>query len=243
MHGQDVSLVCFPHAGGSNATYNAWGARLGPGIRRLRPGCFDSHGQRAGFSTLDGLALHIAGQLAGQPAPLVFYGHSMGAILAYEVARLLARDNPRQVAHLFVSGRRAPQLAARLAPVHQLADHAFIEALRAYGGVPAAFDGNSRLLHSLVPVIRADLALVETYGYTPHPPLQCPITAIHATDDRVVVADELMAWQHRTCAAFEFQACDGGHFFHVEQPQRLVDLLQRSFAGPLDRSVACAPPH
>lgn len=79
--------------------------------------------------------------------------------------------------------------------------------------------------------------------FYPHPPLQCPITAIHATDDRVVVADELMAWQHRTCAAFEFQACDGGHFFHVEQPQRLVDLLQRSFARPLDRSVACAPSH
>lgn len=239
MDRQDLTLVCFPHAGGSNATYNAWGTRLEPGIRRFRPGCFDNPVQRAGFAELDGLAAHLSDQLADEAAPLVFYGHSLGAILAHEVACKLAQINPGQVTHLFVSGRRAPQLAARLAPIHALQDEAFIDALRAYGGVPESFTRNSRLLQSLVPVIRSDLALVETYSYQHSPLLHCPITAIHATGDPVAEADELLAWQHRTCAGFGFHACEGDHFFHVAQPQVLIDILHHSLNRQLSRSVVC----
>lgn len=236
MPGQAIALVCFPHAGGSNATYNAWGARLAPDFRRFMPRCFDSQAQRAHFADLDALAEHLVEELAEVPGPLVFYGQSMGAILAHEVACKLA---PGQVTHLLVSGRRAPQLAARLAPIHQLPESAFVDALRYYGGIPASFDGNSRLLQSLLPAIRADLALVETYRYQPAPRLHCPITAIHATDDPVVEAGELLAWQHRTCAGFAFHACSGDHFFHVGAAQALIDIFRRSLERPPSRSIAC----
>ncbi|MBH8614327.1 thioesterase II family protein [Pseudomonas mohnii] len=239
MHKHKISLICFPHAGGSNATYNGWGSRLSETIRRIKPGCFDGPAQRATFTDVDSLSAHIAEQLSHESQPLALYGHSMGAVLAYEVARKLSIRNTVQVAHLFVSGRRAPQLAARLAPIHDLSDQAFLNELMAYGGVPDAIGTNSRLLNTLIPIIRSDLALVETYQFHPMHTLKCPISAIYATHDPVVDSDELMAWQERTTGDFSFHELSGNHFFHSSRPQGLVDIIHHSLSAQSTRRVEC----
>ncbi|TFB37822.1 thioesterase II family protein [Pseudomonas sp. F01002] len=239
MHTQNISLICFPHAGGSNATYNGWGSRLSETIRKIKLGCFDGPAQRATFTDVDSLSAHIAEQLSHESQPLALYGHSMGAVLAYEVARKLSNRNTVQVMHLFVSGRRAPQLAARLAPIHHLSDQAFLNELMAYGGVPDAIGTNTRLLNTLIPIIRSDLALVETYQFHPMHTLKCPISAIYATHDPVVETDELMAWQERTTGDFSFHELSGNHFFHSSRPQALIDIIHHSLSAQSTRRVEC----
>jgi surfactin synthase thioesterase subunit len=239
MHTPTRSLICFPHAGGSNATYNGWGSRLADSVRRIKLACFDSPAHRARFTDVDSLSAQIAEQLRHERQPLAFYGHSMGAILAYEVACKLSLVNPHQVAHVFVSGRRAPQLAARLAPIHTLSDPAFLSELIAYGGVPAAIGNNNRMLNALLPVIRSDLALVERYDFEPARRLNCPITAIYATHDPVVESAELMAWRERTTGAFHFHELSGDHFFHSSQPQALVDIIHHALNADGTRRAEC----
>jgi len=234
-----MSLICFPHAGGSNATYNGWGTRLSENIQRIKPGSFDRHALRASFTEIDSLSSHIAQQLGHECRPMVLYGHSMGAILAYEVACKLSRLKTVQLAHLFVSGRRAPQLSARLPPVHELPDQAFLEALIAYGGVPESISNHGRVLGTLLPSIRSDLALVETYRFQPMDRLSCPISAIYATQDPVVEMNELMAWQERTSGGFVFHELEGDHFFHSSRPQELIDIIHRSLSPQRSRRLEC----
>lgn len=239
MHTQNISLICFPHAGGSNATYNGWGGCLSETIRRIKPRCFDGPAQRARFTDVGSLSAHIAEQLSHENQPLALYGHSMGAVLAYEVARELSIRNTAQVAHLFVSGRRAPQLAARLAPIHDLSDQAFLNELLAYGGIPDAIGTNSRLLNALIPIIRSDLALLEAYQFRPMHTLTCPISAIYATHDPVVESGELMAWKERTTGDFNFHELSGNHFFHCFRPQELIDIIHHSLSASGTKRIEC----
>ncbi|AMB86702.1 hypothetical protein AWM79_15885 [Pseudomonas agarici] len=191
------------------------------------------------FIDIDSLSTHIAEQLEHESQPLALYGHSLGAILAYEVARKLSIRNSVQVEHLFVSGRRAPQLAARLAPIHDLSEQKFLDELMAYGGVPDAISTHRRLLNTLIPIIRSDLALVETYQFHPMHTLKCPISAIYATDDPVVETEELMAWQERTTGAFGFHELSGDHFFHSSRQQELIDIIHHSLSAQSTRRVEC----
>lgn len=239
MHTQNISLICFPHAGGSNATYNGWGSRLSEIIRIIKPGCFDRPAQRATFTDVDSLTAHIAEQLSHESQPLALYGHSMGAVLAYEVARKLSIRNTVQVAHLFVSGRRAPQLPARMAPIHELSDQAFLNELMTFGGVPDAIGTNSRLWNKFLPIIRSDLARLETYQFHPTHTLICPISAIYATHDHMVETDELMAWQERTTGDFNFHELSGNHFFHSSPSQGLIDIIHHSLSAQSTRRVEC----
>ncbi|WP_338523863.1 alpha/beta fold hydrolase [Pseudomonas batumici] len=234
-----ISLICFPHAGGSNATYNGWGPRLSERIQRIKPESFERHALRATFTEIDCLSSHIAQQLGHERRPLALYGHSMGAILAYDVACKLSKLNTVPIAHLFVSGRRAPQLVARLAPVHELPDQTFLQALIAYGGVPEAISTNGRVLGTLLPSIRSDLALVETYRFQPMDRLRCPISAIYARQDPVVEMSELMAWQERTTGGFAFHELEGDHFFHSSRPQGLIDIIHRSLNSHVSRRLEC----
>ncbi|WP_191487059.1 thioesterase II family protein [Pseudomonas sp. FEN] len=231
-----ISLICFPHAGGSNATYNGWGPHLSESIQRIKLDAFDRHALRATFTEIDSLSSHIVRQLANECRPVALYGHSMGAILAYEVACKLSNLNTVALAHLFVSGRRAPQLAARLPPVHELPDQAFLQALIVYGGVPEPISGNGRVLGTLLPSIRSDLALVETYRFQPMDRLNCPISAIYATQDPVVERGELKAWQERTTGGFAFHELEGDHFFHSSRPEGLIDIIHRSLSSWLQEA-------
>jgi medium-chain acyl-[acyl-carrier-protein] hydrolase len=159
--------------------------------------------------------------------PFAFFGHSMGALVSFELARLLRKEYNISPVHLFVSGRHAPQIPDTKPPVHALPEPEFKEELRRLNGTPEAVLQNAELMQLLVPILRADFAVLETYVYTTEPPLNCPITAYGGSEDEEASYDELQAWQKQTNAAFSLQMFTGDHFFlHSAQSLLLQSLSQ-----------------
>lgn len=161
-------------------------------------------------------------------AELALYGHSMGALVAFEVARALtaSRTPPR---HLFVSGRRAPQLAATRPPIHDLPDDAFAAALAELGawGVAA---GSAVFLRYALPLTRADPKLSEEYRYGREPGLDCPVTAFYGTGDPVVEAREPAAWQELTNGRFAMHEFSGDHLFHQQHRTAIAAIITESLS-------------
>lgn len=156
-----------------------------------------------------------------------FFGHSMGGLISFELARLLRRDYGLSPVHLFVSGCSAPQIPDSDPPIHALPEPAFLEELFRLNGTPEAVLENAELMQLLLPTLRADFAVLETYVYAPEPPLNCPITAFGGLQDREVSCDCLEAWREQTNATFSLQVFSGDHFFlHSAQPLLLQVLFQ-----------------
>ena len=159
--------------------------------------------------------------------PFAFFGHSMGGLTSFEAARLLRRTYARSPVHLFVSGRRAPQIPDSDSPIHTLPDAEFLKELRHLNGTPEAVLANEELMQLLLPTLRADFAVLETYTYQTESPLNCPITAFGGLQDPEVSCEMLEAWQEQTSATFSLQMFFGDHFFiHTAQSLLLQSLNQ-----------------
>jgi medium-chain acyl-[acyl-carrier-protein] hydrolase len=169
--------------------------------------------------------------------PFAFFGHSMGALVSFELARRLqAEEGPRPV-HLFVSACRAPQLPDPHPPVHGFSDSEFLqEVRRRYDAIPAAVSENAELLQLLLPTLRADFEAFETYRYSDGPPLACPITCFGGVGDHEVTQGELQDWRSQTSAPFRLRMHPGGHFFLQAAERPLLDELAAeltaAIAGP-----------
>ncbi|WP_063040013.1 thioesterase II family protein [Nocardia pseudovaccinii] len=210
-----VQLVCVPHAGAGASSFNRWLGLFPPDIAAVRvqlPGREDLSGEQAlrrVGDAVDGLMPQL-GQLGG--ARVAIYGHSMGALVAFELARALAAAG-KPAMHLFVSGRRAPQLFSSRTPIHHLAEDDFAAALTSMNAWGAAGRSVAFLRYAL-PLTRADLELSEEYHYQPLPRLGCPITAFYGTEDPVVDPAEIAAWHELTSGAFAIHGFSGDHYFH-----------------------------
>jgi len=159
--------------------------------------------------------------------PYVFFGHSLGALIGFELACQLRRQNSTDPVHLFVSGRRAPQIPDPNPPIHQLPEAEFIDELRRFDGTPEEVLKHPELMEIFLPVLRADFALLETYEYTSEKPLDCPITAFGGLQDRKATREELAAWRDQTHGDFRLQLFPGDHFFlHSVQPILLQAIAQ-----------------
>jgi medium-chain acyl-[acyl-carrier-protein] hydrolase len=145
-------------------------------------------------------------------APFCFFGHSMGALVCYELARRLQREGQPGLALLCVSGHRAPHLRSRDPPIHDLPDDEFVVELRRLNGTPEVlWDGDLRGL--MLPALRADFAVAETYVYESGEPLDCPIVAYGGTEDELVSQEEIAAWREHTGGTFRRRMIPGDHFF------------------------------
>ena len=171
--------------------------------------------------------------------PFAFFGHSLGAIVGYEVARMLPRSTAARLIRLFVSGRRAPQLRPGRPPLHQLPDASFISALRRFGGTPEELLGDSAMRRLFLPALRADFELNDTYVPLPGPRLCCPVTAFAGRDDPETSRDEIRGWAAVSTGAFEFLQFPGGHFYLIERQPELLAVIRRELAA--DAATARAP--
>jgi len=167
--------------------------------------------------------------------PFVFFGHSIGARIAFELARNIQKNWGLHPRHLIVSGSRAPHISEPK-PLHHLPDNEFIQELRRFSGTPEEVLQNRELMDMFIPVLRADFCVDETYACVMEPPLACPITAFGGTKDGEASRQEIAAWAAQTLADFDMEMVEGGHFFlHSHR-----DVLVRSVSRILDRHRAGA---
>jgi len=141
-----------------------------------------------------------------------FFGHSMGALLGFELCRQLRRTCGVEPDYLFVSAHRAPHLKSA-APVHTLPDSEFLEKLRELNGTPPEILENTELIEFMLPILRADFQLLETYSYLPDFRLNCPLEAYGGLEDSETGYEELSAWREHTSNTFTLRMFPGDHFF------------------------------
>jgi medium-chain acyl-[acyl-carrier-protein] hydrolase len=219
-----IRLFCLPYAGGGAAAFRSWWAALPAGVEvwAVRPPGRESRFKERPYHRLGPLVDALAAEL--QPLldlPYGIFGHSLGAITGFELARRLeaAGTGP---GHLWVSAHRAPHLRQTASPVHLAPDDVILGRLRRYGGTPEAFYENDDLVTALLPNLRADMAVSETYRYTDPTLLHCPVTAFGGVEDRLVAETAIDEWEHATTGSFRARAFGGGHFYWVTDPAPLL---------------------
>ena len=213
----EVQLFALPYAGGGAAGYFRWRSALLPTVDVV-PIQLPAREARIGeppISELHTLVTEVAD--AVEPLldrPFALLGHSMGAWLAFELARELRRRGARSPSLLIVAASPAPHRPQQGTPLHKLPDAEFVEEVsRRFDGIPPAVRANAELLQLLLPALRADLQLIETYEYADEPPLEVDILALGGTEDRAVSATALADWRRHTARGFSHRMLPGGHFF------------------------------
>jgi len=221
-------LFCFAHAGGPAATYRPWRAIAPDDVEIV---AIELPARRARIAEppllsitaiIDALAPVIERHL---DLPYALFGHSMGAIVAFELARRIRHRGWTAPRHLFVSGARAPQLT-RAPDLHALPRDAFLAAVVALGGLPAALAAERELMDMVMPSLRADFTAIETWRYSAAPPFEYPITTFGGSDDPRVDSNHLQAWSEHTTMTFRSQIFPGGHFYLEDHRAELVRSLQ-----------------
>ncbi|MDI5965003.1 thioesterase II family protein [Streptantibioticus silvisoli] len=227
-----LRLVCLPHAGGTAGYFRDWADLLPPDVE-LWAVQYPGRENRIAEPFVDRmapLADHVARELAPFPdPPLVLFGHSMGAVLAHEVARrLTAAAGPRAVHHLVVSGCAAPHLVRPLAGqegAHLLPDDDLVAVLRRLDPDGTALLEDPDMRSVLLPAVRNDYELIQSYRGSPHPPLRAGITAFAGRQDDAVDDDALDAWAQATRGRFDRRSFPGGHFYLSHHRDEVVSAL------------------
>ncbi len=245
-HWEQHFLFCLPYAGGSAAVFRDWSEHIPPELA-LHPVQLPGRGERLRESPFTSLTLLVPA-LAQALLPSLdrqfsLFGHSMGALVAFELAHYLRQEFDLRPARLFVSGYRAPMLPQRWNPVHNLPEEALVNHLRDHGGTPEAILAVPELMEILLPSLRADFAICETYSYSERRPLDCPITAFGGKQDNLVSEAELSGWARLTASEFRLKMFAGDHFylnFHrAELLEEITFDLRTSRALKQHASYAC----
>ncbi|WP_327136031.1 alpha/beta fold hydrolase (plasmid) [Streptomyces sp. NBC_01343] len=230
-------LVCFPHAGGAATFWFPMAQALAPQVDVLAvqyPGRQDRRSEPC-IEDIETLAAHAAEEvLAWSDRPVTLFGHSMGAMVAFETARRL-EELGRPPAGLVVSGMRAPSRArggSGRAGTAETAEELVAGILRLQGTDAAVLD-DPELVRMILPTIRSDYKAAESYRWRPGPPLRTPIAVLTGTEDPHVDAEQAAAWREHTAGPFSLTVFTGGHFFlneHADDVRKVVtDHIARSF--------------
>jgi len=218
-----IRLFCFPYAGGSARMFREWPEWCEPEVEVVAvelPGR-GFHSRTPAVEQMETMVERLL--LALDPlldTPFALFGHSMGALIAFELSRALKQNGRPDPLHLFVSGMRAPHLRGEY-QIHSLPDRELIEALRALNGTSSEVIGDQSLLEIFLPLLRSDLRLAETYRYTPGPPVQHPITVFSGTEDITAPLERQQEWQRHTAGGCTVRVLEGDHFF-IQQHAHLM---------------------
>lgn len=228
-----LRMFCFPYAGGGASAYRGWGTSL-PAEVEVCPVQLPGREGRLReppFTRSDEMISTVAEALTPWfDLPFVFFGHSMGAMIGFELTRALRREGRTLPLHLFVSGRRAPQLPARDEPIHDLPEPEFIERLRELNGTPEEVLQHAELMKLLTPLLRADFAVNETYEWIEEPPVDVGISAFGGLADVDVSRDDVEAWSIQTRGRFRMRMMPGDHFFLHPQKDLILESVARDLA-------------
>jgi medium-chain acyl-[acyl-carrier-protein] hydrolase len=216
----ESKLICLPHAGAGASVFRPWTRALLPEVAIWpvqlpgRENRMLSHARTSltvlCAELLDALRPHLG-------EPFALYGHSSGALIAFELIRTLRRRELPLPTRLFLASRRAPQLPSRFPRVHMLPDDDLVEWLHRSEGAYNALLDDPRWRRFYLPTVRADLCVSEDYCYQPGPPLPCPIVVYGGESDPLLTSEELSGWREQTSAGFALHMLPGGHLFYKSE--------------------------
>ncbi len=223
-----LRLFCFPFAGGGASGYRIWSNELPAGVEVCPvqlPGR-ESRLREAAFTH----AAHLAEAVAAAILPLLdkpfcFFGHSMGAVVSFELARELRRRYGLQPSQLFVSGRRPPHLPDP--PIYNLPHDEFLAELQRLDGTPKEALASTELMEMMIPTLRADCQVCDTYVPAEEPPFSFPISAYGGLSDTEASRDDLQQWQQHTTGPSLVRMFPGGHFFLQSAQPMVLQTLAR----------------
>lgn len=232
-------LFCLPYAGAGASIFRGWPAAL-RGVAELWPVHLPGRERRLSDRAPD-TVVALAGEVARGLAacldrPFVLFGHSMGGLLSFEVARQLRRLDLPLPRALLVSGYGGPHLPDTRPRIHALPDAAFLEAIGALDGTPEDVLANTELMALLLSLLRADFRMVETYRFQPGVPLDMPIHVYGGRDDKDAPRKALEAWSAQTTGPATVTLFEGGHFYLKDEAAALLSRLRRDILA-----LAAAP--
>ncbi|MEZ4734839.1 MAG: alpha/beta fold hydrolase [Caldilineaceae bacterium] len=227
-----LRLFCFHFAGGSASVYRTWPAALAPICPDVEVCAVQLPGREnrlreAPFTQIGPLVTALLTALRSElDRPFALFGHSMGALVAYELAQTLQYMGGPQPTHLLVSGRRAPSLPDPLPPLHVLPTDDMLRAIgRRYGNLPDLLLQDAELKAIYAPLLQADFSVVETYQPSTLTPLTCPLSVFGGDADPIATEVELQAWRPLTRSHFALHLLPGGHFYLQEQTGPLLERI------------------
>lgn len=226
--GCSVRILCFPHAGAGASAYRAWGLRLPTfvGVCPVQPPGREKRHLEKPLTTVAALVTGLAPEIiANIRRPYALFGHSTGALCAFELARKIrALGGPAPV-HLFVAGRRAPQLPMSRTDIGQFSMLELKAYLQDLGGTPDEVLAKDDLLRNIQPLLAADFSINEGYAYQPEPALDVPITAFAATHDAGANPHLMIPWHRQSSSGFRMHTLRGGHFALFDHAEEVRDQI------------------
>ncbi|GGY73445.1 alpha/beta fold hydrolase (plasmid) [Streptomyces anulatus] len=232
-----LRLVCVPYAGGGASVYQRWGHALLPAVEpwALRLPGHDARMAEPLATDLVSVAADAAAALVALgPGPYALFGHSLGAFLAFEIARALRDRWDTEPTFLAVGGRNAPHLGASGVAMSHLPDDEYLDLLdQRFGAIPKVIREDAQMRDLYLPILRADVTMLETYAHRPGRPLSCPILALGGEDDPETSVGSLAAWGAHTTAGCTTVMLPGGHFFLETQREQLLQLLSAELLATL----------
>ncbi len=235
--GAAMRLFCLPHAGTGASAYRGWGDAAANWITvcPVQPPGREGRLREQPFHTAGSLAAELAEALLDAvDGPYALFGHSTGAICAFELCRAIRRRGGPQPAHLFVSGRRAPQLPEVITGIEEMSLDEFAQVLRSHGGTPDWVLDAPGMLQMIHPLMVADFAVSERYRYQPEEPLDVAITAFAADRDLRADPEQVAAWEAQTNRTFSTHRLEGGHFAIFDAAAEVHNAIAGKLCGRHD---------
>lgn len=230
-----LNLICFPYAGGGAQLFNNWQRALGAATDiQVYAVQYPGRGSRVREQPFTDCSAMVRAFLPHLlpvlNKPFALFGHSMGAIIAFHVTRVLQQQHGLKPERLIVSGRHAPHVSVDEPKTYNLPDKEFMEELRRLNGTPAEVLAHPELMQLMLGIIRADFTLTQTYTYEPGPPLACPLSVFGGLGDFDVTREHLEAWCELSSGACMVRMFEGDHFFIQSEEATVVRAIKEQLA-------------
>ncbi|WP_165585983.1 thioesterase [Ruminiclostridium cellobioparum] len=224
-------MFCLPHAGGNSTLYFPWRKLLHPNIRLISIE-LAGRGKRAEiqfYSSIEAAVNDVYSQIEEYlfEAPFAIFGHSMGGLIAFELAHKLMDVGVNELVHLFISGKYPPHIEKYSTPIHSLPDAEFITEVSKLGGIPQGIHKYKPILNLYLPILKSDYKIVETYKYEHKSrKLDCCITALNGRKDKLT--SEIQGWEAYTNNKFQMIEFEGGHFYINNQLESILNVINNT---------------